>query len=139
MPDSLLPVLIVGAGPVGLTFAAEMARHGVSARIIDKAVTTKQISKALILHVRTQEVLDAAGLGNTLLKEGQPLRRVEIIGYGNHVGHGSMEGINSPISTPNHRSPERDGTIPARSCGKPGWTCGMGNRSGWFVANGGSR
>ena len=100
MPDSLLPVLIVGAGPVGLTFAAEMARHGVSARIIDKAATTKQISKALILHVRTQEVLDAAGLGNTLLKEGQPLRRVEIIGYGKHVGHGSMEGINSPYPHP---------------------------------------
>ncbi len=95
MTDPLLPVLIVGAGPVGLTFASEMARHGVPFRIIDKAATTKDISKALILHVRTQEVLDTAGLANTLLKQGQPLRRVEIIGYGKHVGHGTMEGINS--------------------------------------------
>lgn len=100
MPDLLLPVLIVGAGPVGLTFAAEMARHGVAFRIVDKAATTKDISKALILHVRTQEILDAAGLGGTLLKQGHPLRRVEIIGYGKHIGHGTMEGINSPYSHP---------------------------------------
>jgi 2-polyprenyl-6-methoxyphenol hydroxylase-like FAD-dependent oxidoreductase len=29
-------VLVVGAGPVGLTMAAELARHGVSCRIIDQ-------------------------------------------------------------------------------------------------------
>jgi 2-polyprenyl-6-methoxyphenol hydroxylase-like FAD-dependent oxidoreductase len=30
-------VLVVGAGPVGLTMAAELARYGVSVRIIEKA------------------------------------------------------------------------------------------------------
>jgi NADPH-dependent 2,4-dienoyl-CoA reductase/sulfur reductase-like enzyme len=29
-------VLIIGAGPVGLTMAAELARHGVRSRIIDQ-------------------------------------------------------------------------------------------------------
>lgn len=95
MPDSLLPVLVVGAGPVGLTAAGELTRHGVPVRIVDRAAGTKDISKALILHIRTQEVLDAAGLGTTLLRHGQPLKRIEIIGYGKHLGHGSMEGINS--------------------------------------------
>jgi 2-polyprenyl-6-methoxyphenol hydroxylase-like FAD-dependent oxidoreductase len=31
------PVLIVGAGPVGLTMAAELARYGVALRIIERA------------------------------------------------------------------------------------------------------
>ncbi|MGD9617382.1 MAG: FAD-dependent monooxygenase, partial [Alphaproteobacteria bacterium] len=29
-------ILVVGAGPVGLTMAAELARHGVNCRIIDR-------------------------------------------------------------------------------------------------------
>ena len=33
-------VLIVGAGPVGLTMAAELRRHGVSSRIIDAAAAS---------------------------------------------------------------------------------------------------
>jgi 3-(3-hydroxy-phenyl)propionate hydroxylase len=93
--SSAVPVLVIGAGPVGLTFAAEMARHGVPCRIIDKAQGTKEISKALILHVRTQEVLDAMGITHELRDAGKPMKRVEIIGYGKHIGHGSMEGINS--------------------------------------------
>jgi 2-polyprenyl-6-methoxyphenol hydroxylase-like FAD-dependent oxidoreductase len=31
-------VLIVGAGPVGMTVASELARYGVSVRIVDKSV-----------------------------------------------------------------------------------------------------
>jgi 2-polyprenyl-6-methoxyphenol hydroxylase-like FAD-dependent oxidoreductase len=30
-------VLVIGAGPVGLTMAAELARYGVGVRIVDKA------------------------------------------------------------------------------------------------------
>lgn len=97
---SEVPVLVIGAGPVGLTFAAEMARYGVRCRVVDKATGTKEISKALILHVRTQEVLDAMGLTHQAQDAAVPMKRVEIIGYGKHVGHGSMEGVNSPHPYP---------------------------------------
>jgi 3-(3-hydroxy-phenyl)propionate hydroxylase len=93
-------VIVVGAGPVGLTFASEMARHGIGCRIVDKSKGTKEISKALILHVRTQEVLDAMGLTHEFEDVALPMRRVEIIGYGKHLGHGSMEGIDSPHPHP---------------------------------------
>jgi 3-(3-hydroxy-phenyl)propionate hydroxylase len=98
--DESVSVMIVGAGPVGLVFAAEMARYGVSCRIVDRAQGTKEISKALILHVRTQEVLDAIGLTHEAQDAAHPMRRVEIIGYGKHLGHGQMEGIDSPHPYP---------------------------------------
>jgi 3-(3-hydroxy-phenyl)propionate hydroxylase len=77
-----------------------MARHGIACRIVDKSKGTKDISKALILHVRTQEVLDAMGLTHEFEDVAVPMRRVEIIGYGKHLGHGSMEGIDSPHPHP---------------------------------------
>jgi 3-(3-hydroxy-phenyl)propionate hydroxylase len=95
-----IPILVVGAGPVGLTFASEMARYGIPCRIVDKAQGTKDISKALILHVRTQEVLDAMGMTHEFAAVANPMRRVEIIGYGKHIGHGDMEGIHSPHPYP---------------------------------------
>jgi 3-(3-hydroxy-phenyl)propionate hydroxylase len=100
MNPQQMPVLVVGAGPVGLVFACEMARYGIPVRIIDKAQGTKDISKALILHVRTQEVLDAMGISSEPQALANPLRRVEIIGYGKHLGHGWLDGVNSPYPHP---------------------------------------
>ena len=55
-------VLIAGAGPVGLTLANELARHGVQCRIVDRASGPAEQSRALVIHCRTQELLEAAGL-----------------------------------------------------------------------------
>ncbi len=77
-----------------------MARYGIQVRIVDKAQGTKEISKALILHVRTQEVLDAMGISHEPQAQSSPLRRVEIIGYGKHLGHGWLDGVNSPYPHP---------------------------------------
>jgi 2-polyprenyl-6-methoxyphenol hydroxylase-like FAD-dependent oxidoreductase len=43
-------VLIVGAGPVGMTLACELARYGVTVRIVDKAAQRTDKSKALVLE-----------------------------------------------------------------------------------------
>jgi 2-polyprenyl-6-methoxyphenol hydroxylase-like FAD-dependent oxidoreductase len=51
-------ILIVGAGPVGLTMAAELARYGIELRIIDPHAT--EASKALALWSRTLELMDRA-------------------------------------------------------------------------------
>ncbi|HLG76845.1 MAG TPA: FAD-dependent monooxygenase, partial [Ktedonobacteraceae bacterium] len=93
-------VLIVGAGPVGLTAAHELTRYGVSCRIIDQAEGTKEISKALILHVRTQEVFDAMGLSAELAAEVVPLKQVEVHAYGSRLGHWQLDGVQSPHSHP---------------------------------------
>ena len=58
-------VLIVGAGPVGLTMAAELARYGVPVRIVDKAAQRTDKSKAIVLWSRTLELLDRARCAET--------------------------------------------------------------------------
>jgi 2-polyprenyl-6-methoxyphenol hydroxylase-like FAD-dependent oxidoreductase len=42
-------VLIAGAGPVGLAMAADLARYGVSVRLVEKAPERTDKSKALVL------------------------------------------------------------------------------------------
>jgi 2-polyprenyl-6-methoxyphenol hydroxylase-like FAD-dependent oxidoreductase len=54
-------VLIAGAGPVGLTMASEMARYGMTVRIIDKNDQRTDKSKALVLWPRTLELMDRMG------------------------------------------------------------------------------
>ncbi len=54
-------VLIVGAGPIGLTAAAELARYGVRVRIIDRSPHPSRTSKALVIWSRTLELMDRMG------------------------------------------------------------------------------
>jgi 2-polyprenyl-6-methoxyphenol hydroxylase-like FAD-dependent oxidoreductase len=70
MPDSQLDALIVGAGPVGLTAAAALNRHGLRCRIIDKAPAPSDKSKALVVWCRTLELLDQLGLATTFVATG---------------------------------------------------------------------
>lgn len=54
------PILVVGAGPVGLTAAHRIARHGAAVRIIDIADGPTTLSKALVVWRRTLQVLDSS-------------------------------------------------------------------------------
>ena len=74
MESDLHIPLVVGAGPVGLTMACELARHGVRCRIIDQARERSQTSKALGIFPRTLEVLHTMGLSDRFLAAGQRLR-----------------------------------------------------------------
>jgi 2-polyprenyl-6-methoxyphenol hydroxylase-like FAD-dependent oxidoreductase len=56
-------VLVAGAGPVGLTIASELARYGVSVRIIDKDQEATDKSKALVIWPRTLELMSRMGPG----------------------------------------------------------------------------
>jgi 2-polyprenyl-6-methoxyphenol hydroxylase-like FAD-dependent oxidoreductase len=65
-------VLVVGAGPVGLMAANELARRGVSTRIIDRSAHRSPHSQALVVHARTLEILDLAGLAEAFVRRGYP-------------------------------------------------------------------
>lgn len=63
-------VLIAGAGPVGLTLANELTRHGIAVRIVDKNAERTDKSKALVLWSRTLELFDDAGYAKDFLPAG---------------------------------------------------------------------
>jgi 2-polyprenyl-6-methoxyphenol hydroxylase-like FAD-dependent oxidoreductase len=67
-----IPVLIVGAGPTGLTLACDLARRGVRCRIIDKATELFVGSRAKGLQPRTLEVFDDLGVIDAILTSGAP-------------------------------------------------------------------
>ncbi|MPV35944.1 monooxygenase [Georgenia subflava] len=63
-------VLVVGAGPTGLTLAAELARNGTSFRVVDRNLDRAHESRALAIQPRTLEVLATLGLSEDLLEHG---------------------------------------------------------------------
>lgn len=89
-------VLVVGAGPVGLTMAAELARYGVPTRIIDKAPQRTDKSKALVLWSRTLELLDRAGCGQSFVDAGHEVTAANIIAHGHTVAHLRLDEVKSP-------------------------------------------
>jgi 2-polyprenyl-6-methoxyphenol hydroxylase-like FAD-dependent oxidoreductase len=63
-------VLVVGAGPTGLTLAAQLHGLGVSVRIVDRQLDRVHESRALAVQPRTLEVLRGLGIAATLVERG---------------------------------------------------------------------
>ncbi|MBM7057268.1 FAD-dependent monooxygenase [Streptomyces durocortorensis] len=67
-------VLVVGAGPVGLTLAAELRRAGVACRIVDRLPARLPYAKAVGIQPRTLELFDRMGLVREVLDAAVPMR-----------------------------------------------------------------
>jgi 2-polyprenyl-6-methoxyphenol hydroxylase-like FAD-dependent oxidoreductase len=65
-------VLVVGAGPTGLTMAAQLAAHGVRPRLIDRNLQRVHESRALAIQPRTLEALAGLGISDDLVHLGNP-------------------------------------------------------------------
>ncbi|PYD47266.1 FAD-dependent monooxygenase [Novacetimonas pomaceti] len=92
------PVLVVGAGPVGLTMAAELARYRVPVRIIDRAHGRTDQSRALAVWPRTLELLRAAGCADAFAATGLHARAVSIHSDGRTLGRVTFGEIASPFN-----------------------------------------
>ncbi len=71
-------VLVVGAGPTGLTLAAQLLARGVRTRVIDKDPGTPRLSRAIGITPRTLETLDMMGIVDRFLDEGHRTRGVRL-------------------------------------------------------------
>ncbi len=72
-------VLIVGAGPTGLTAANVLARRGVGFRIVDAKDGPTEESRALWVQPRTVEYWDKLGLSGEALAEGQTMTDIHLL------------------------------------------------------------
>ena len=69
-------ILIVGAGPTGLTAAVELARHGIIADIIDKRDAASTWSRAVGILPSSQRLLEPSGVTAKLLQAGIHVRGI---------------------------------------------------------------
>lgn len=81
------PILIVGAGPVGLTMALALRHKGVPLRIIDKAAARTDKSKALVIWPRTLELLEIQGCAQPFVDAGMKCRGAHIMAGQNPLVH----------------------------------------------------
>ena len=96
--ESSIDVLIVGAGPTGLTLAAELSMFGVRFRIVDRAPTAAHESRALAVQARTLEILQTLGLGEALVARGNPSARLALHVDGEPAAHVQLGGFAAHVS-----------------------------------------
>ncbi|MEV0368668.1 FAD-dependent monooxygenase [Streptomyces sp. NPDC050636] len=74
-------VIVVGAGPTGLLLAGDLAEAGLGVTLLERRPdTTSNLTRALVVHARTLEQLDARGLADELVSGGYPLTRGRLFG-----------------------------------------------------------
>lgn len=86
--------LVVGAGPVGLTAAGELRRHGVGCRIVDRLPARLPYAKAVGIQPRTLEVWDRMGFVRDALDASVPMRGQLV--YANGAAQARIELVMPP-------------------------------------------
>jgi 2-polyprenyl-6-methoxyphenol hydroxylase-like FAD-dependent oxidoreductase len=71
-------VLVVGAGPTGLTLAASLIERSIATVIVDGQAAGAHTSRAAAINARTLEVLEGLDVTRRLVKEGIPAPRFTI-------------------------------------------------------------
>jgi 2-polyprenyl-6-methoxyphenol hydroxylase-like FAD-dependent oxidoreductase len=89
-------VLVVGAGPVGLMMAIELARYGIAARIIDKLPQPTDKSKALAVWSRTLELMDRAKVSAPVIATGNKVDANNFFVGSEKLGQITFDEVKSP-------------------------------------------
>ena len=93
-----LDVLVVGAGPTGLTMACELRRYGLSCRIVDQAEAPSGIPKAVAVQPRTLEVFDVMGIDEEFVANGRQVHGFNVYAGGQRLVHLTMDGMPTRFS-----------------------------------------
>ena len=76
------PIVIVGTGPVGLTTALEIARHGQRCVVLESELQVSEGSRAIVFTRRSMEILQQVGVAHRVTETGLPWC------YGNSIYRG---------------------------------------------------
>lgn len=72
-------VIIIGAGPTGLSLACQFIRHGIDFIIVEQNEGVTALSKALGVHARTLEIYEQLGLAKQAIEQGTIAEQVKLI------------------------------------------------------------
>src|SRR3954447_8159570 len=72
-------VIIIGAGPTGLSLACQLIRYGINFVVVEKNETVTPFSKAIGVQARTLEIYDQLELAQPAVERGAIASRVRLI------------------------------------------------------------
>src|ERR1700761_7897081 len=70
MSGSKFPVIVAGAGPVGMVAAADLVRQGIPVLVLEKNHALSRESRASTFHPPTLDMLDDLGFAGALIAQG---------------------------------------------------------------------
>ena len=89
-------VLIVGAGPTGLSAAVELARRGVIAKVIEKKSARSRLSRAVGILPHSLDLLMPSGVSERLLENGIKVKRLNFYNNKKHLSEISFQNTTFP-------------------------------------------
>ncbi len=91
-------VLIVGAGPTGLSLACQLLRHGIDFQIIERNDGPTPYSKAIGVHARTLEIYEQMDLAASALEQGTIAGKVRMLEGGEILGEVDLSNLGEGLS-----------------------------------------
>ncbi len=88
-------VVVVGAGPVGLVAACELARRGVAFRIIDKLPEPTNESRAIAVMSRSLDMFDRMGILDELVATGVKATNMRLMSGDSQLAQVKFSGVDS--------------------------------------------
>ena len=91
-------VVIVGAGPTGLSLAAQLIRYDIDFIILEKRAGASKFSKAIAVQARSLEILDEIGLADKAIASGRIITDLNVFEKGKRKAQIYLEGLGKGIS-----------------------------------------
>lgn len=91
-------VIIIGAGPTGLSLACQLVRYGIDFVIIEKNPGVTTHSKAIGVQARTMEIYEQLGVVQQAIDRGQIAGKIRIIADGKVRGEVDLSDMGEGLS-----------------------------------------
>ena len=91
-------VIIVGAGPTGLSLACQLTRYGIDFVVVEKNAGVTPYSKALGVHARTLEIYEQLDLAREAVARGTIAGKIRLLEKGEIVGEVDLSNIGEGLS-----------------------------------------
>jgi 2-polyprenyl-6-methoxyphenol hydroxylase-like FAD-dependent oxidoreductase len=88
-------VTVVGAGPVGLVAACELAARGVPVRVIDRLAAPTPQSRAIVVHARSLEMFERMGVVEEVIASGVRTVAMQMFASGHRVAKVDFDHVDS--------------------------------------------
>ncbi|MEU4328471.1 FAD-dependent monooxygenase [Nonomuraea dietziae] len=95
-----IEVLIVGAGPTGLTLACDLIRRGIGCRVVEQSPLPQIGSRGFTLKPRSLEILDDLGAADRIVAAAQVQSRTRF-----HLGHRLLFDLRVPPARVSEQRP----------------------------------